>query len=70
MLFSFTVLSQNEISDDPETIQNSIDYKVSQAQQDIENSNYFEAQKKLEDALVLAEQISDKKSIGISKCGN
>jgi len=71
LLFSFTVLSQNEISDDPETIQNSIDYKVSQAQQDIENSNYFEAQKKLEDALVLAEQISDKKSIGIiySKIG-
>lgn len=70
-LFSISISSQNEISEDPETIQISIDYKIDQAQKDIENSDYFEAQKKLEDALVLAEQISSKKSIGIiySKMG-
>ncbi len=71
LLFSISLSSQNSISDDPETIQISIDYKVNQAQNDIENSDYFEAQKKLEDALVLAEQIDNKKSIGIiySKIG-
>ena len=71
LLFSISVSSQNEISEDPETIQISIDYKIDQAQKDIENSDYFEAQKKLDDALILAEQISSKKSIGIiySKMG-
>ncbi|WP_165780064.1 ATP-binding protein [Hanstruepera neustonica] len=71
MMFSISVLSQTSISDDPEMIQNNIDYKVDQAQKDIENSDYFEAEKKLEDALILAEQIDNKKSTGIiySKIG-
>ncbi|PNQ75478.1 hybrid sensor histidine kinase/response regulator [Hanstruepera neustonica] len=70
-MFSISVLSQTSISDDPEMIQNNIDYKVDQAQKDIENSDYFEAEKKLEDALILAEQIDNKKSTGIiySKIG-
>lgn len=71
MLFGLSASSQNEISDDHEIIQINIDSKINQAQSDIENSNFFEAEKKLEDALVLAEKISSQKSIGIiySKIG-
>ncbi len=65
MLLSFSLSAQDEISEDIEAIQINIDYKINQAQQDIESSDYFEAQKKLEEALVLAEKISTKKSIGI-----
>lgn len=65
MLLSFNLSAQDEISEDEETIQINIDYKINQAQQDIESSDYFEAQKKLEEALVLAEKIGTKKSIGI-----
>ncbi|MGY0391766.1 ATP-binding protein [Bizionia sp. KMM 8389] len=65
MLFSWSVSAQNEVYDDEETIQINIDYKLNQAQQDIENSDFFEAQKKLEEALVLSEQINRKKIIGI-----
>lgn len=46
MLLSFSLSAQNEINEDHETIQINIDYKINQAQQDIESSNYFEAQKK------------------------
>ncbi len=65
MLLSFSLSAQVDISEDEESIQINIDYKINQAQQDIENSNFFESQKKLEEALVLAEKISSKKSIGI-----
>ncbi len=65
MLLSFSLSAQDEISEDEETIQINIDYKINQAQQDIENSNYFEAEKKLKEALVLSEKISAKKSTGI-----
>ncbi len=65
MLLSFSLSAQVDINEDEESIQINIDYKINQAQQDIENSNFFESQKKLEEALVLAEKISSKKSIGI-----
>ena len=45
LMFSISLSSQTSMSDDPEIIQNIIDYKVSQAQIDIENSDYFEAEK-------------------------
>jgi len=65
MLFSTNMWSQKTIDDDPEILQNNIDYRVSQAEVDIENYNYFEAQKKLDDALALAIKGEDNKSIGI-----
>ena len=65
MLLSLNLSAQDEISEDEETIQINIDYKINQAQEDIESSDFFEAQKKLEEALVLAEKIGTKKSIGI-----
>jgi signal transduction histidine kinase/CheY-like chemotaxis protein len=65
------VFSQNSISDDPETIKNSIIHRITQSQYDIENSNFYDAKDKLERALVLAVKIDDKKSIGLihSKIG-
>jgi len=71
MLLSFSVFSQESVNEDPETIINSINYSIIQSQHDIDNSNFFEAQGKLESALKLAVKIDDKKSIGLinSKIG-
>ncbi|WP_418508418.1 ATP-binding protein [Corallibacter sp.] len=71
LLISFNTSAQDSIQDDPEAIQISIDYRIDQAQSDMDNSDYFNAQKKLEEALKLAEKIDNKKSIGIiySKIG-
>ncbi|WP_111308080.1 ATP-binding protein [Confluentibacter sediminis] len=65
MLVSMSMWSQKTIDDDPEILQNNIDYRISQSEIDIENYNYFEAQKKLDDALELAVKLNNKKSIGI-----
>ncbi|EGV44078.2 response regulator [Bizionia argentinensis JUB59] len=71
MLLSFCLSAQNDINKDNETIQINIDYKINQAQRNIESTDFFEAEKKLAEALVLAEKISTKKSIAIiySKLG-
>jgi len=65
MLFSITVSSQKTIDDDPELLQNSINYRISQAQTELESFNYYKAQQNLDEALNLAEQSDNKKSIGI-----
>src|SRR5690606_904226 len=65
MLSSISMWSQNSIDDDPEILQNSIDYHISQAEIDIENYNYFEAQRKLDEALTLAITSKNNKSLGI-----
>ncbi|WP_298236930.1 ATP-binding protein [uncultured Algibacter sp.] len=65
LLIATTVFSQESISDDPEMVQNSIDYHISESKKDVDNYNYFEAQKKLDEALALAKKIDNKISIGI-----
>ncbi len=65
MLISITVSSQKTIDDDPELLLNSINYRISQAQTELENFNYYKAQQNLDEALTLAEQSDSKKSIGI-----
>lgn len=65
LLIVTTVFSQESISDDPEMVQNSIDYHIDESKKDVANYNYFEAQKKLDEALALAEKIDNKISIGI-----
>ena len=65
MLISITVSSQKTIDDDPELLLNSINYRISQAQTELENFNYYKAQQNLDEALTLAEQSESKKSIGI-----
>ncbi len=65
MLLTLSVSSQNPIDKDPELIQNNINYLVNQANNEIDRFNYYEAQKKLDDALESAKSIDDKKNIGI-----
>lgn len=71
MLITICAQAQNTLSNDPETIQNTIDYRITQAQYDLDNNNYYPAKKKLESALRLAEKVDNKKSIGLiySKIG-
>ena len=65
MLLSMPVSSQKTISDDPELLQNSVNYHISQAQTELESFNYYKAQKNLDEALSLAEESDNKNSIGI-----
>ncbi|MBP1839053.1 tetratricopeptide repeat-containing hybrid sensor histidine kinase/response regulator [Formosa algae] len=69
--FGIHIHAQETVSNDPETIQNTIDYRITQAQYDLDNNNYYPAKKKLEEALQLAEELDNKKSIGLiySKIG-
>ncbi|MEW4924894.1 ATP-binding protein [Algibacter sp. 2305UL17-15] len=64
MLLSFSMFSQT-LEEDPEIIQNNINYRIEQSQNDISNFKYFEAQKTLDEALALAEESNNKKSIGL-----
>ncbi len=65
ILVSLHTSSQNAIENDPEIIQNNIDYRIAQSEKDIDNFNYFEAQKTLDEALKLAQEANSKKSIGL-----
>jgi signal transduction histidine kinase/ActR/RegA family two-component response regulator len=72
MLLTLSMSSQTSIEKDPELLQNNINYRISQSEFDINHFNYYDAQKKLDEALEIAESIDDKKSIGLiySKKGN
>ncbi|NMH88569.1 ATP-binding protein [Flavivirga algicola] len=65
MLFSLCVSSQKTIDDDPEIRQNNINYRIEQALVELEKYNYYDVQKNLDEALKLAENSDNKKSIGI-----
>ena len=53
------------MENDPEIAQNNINYRISQSQSELENYNYYNAQKQLDEALELAEKVDNKKSIGL-----
>src|SRR5690606_15060342 len=65
MLLTISMWSQETLEDDPEILQNNIDYRISEAEFDIINFNYFEAQKKLDDALQIALKAKNQTSVGI-----
>ena len=65
MLFSLSASSQKTMDDDPEIQQNNINYRIEQSQVELEKYNYYDAQKNLDEALKLAENSDNKKSIGI-----
>ncbi len=65
LLLSFSISSQNQIDDDPEMQQNSINYHIEKSQTELEKFNYYEAQKNLNAALKLAEKSDNKESIGV-----
>jgi signal transduction histidine kinase/ActR/RegA family two-component response regulator len=64
-LLSLNLSSQNSVSDDPEILQNTINYRIAEAQNDMAGYNYYEAQHKLDEALELASNIDNKQSIGL-----
>ncbi|WP_370476916.1 ATP-binding protein [Tamlana flava] len=65
LLFSLSALSQKTIDNDPELKQNNINYRIAEAQAELDNFNYFKAKKNLDEALELAQQADLKKSIGL-----
>ena len=65
MLFCLSASSQKSIDDDPEIVQNNINYRLAQSQIEPENYNYYKAQINLDEALELAEKSGNKKSIGL-----
>lgn len=65
ILFSIVSFAQTAIVDDPELVQNNINYRINQSQNELENYNYFKAKKNLNEALSLAQNADNKKSIGI-----
>ena len=60
-----SIYAQNTVNDDPETISNQITYYITQAQSEVDNGNYFIAQKKLDEALEIAKKADDKRNIGL-----
>ncbi len=65
MLISITAFSQKAMDEDPELVQNNINYRITQSQTELENYNYYKAKKNLDEALELAENAGKKKSLGI-----
>ncbi|MGB5420120.1 ATP-binding response regulator [Algibacter sp.] len=65
MLLSITSFAQVAIEEDPELVQNNINYRIAQSQTELENYNYYKAKKNLDEALSLAENADNKKSLGV-----
>ncbi|PWH81731.1 hybrid sensor histidine kinase/response regulator [Algibacter marinivivus] len=65
MLFSIITFAQKAIDEDPELVQNNINYRIAQSQLELENYNYYKAKKNLDEALELAENAGKKKSLGL-----
>ncbi|GGZ82326.1 histidine kinase [Algibacter mikhailovii] len=53
------------MEEDPEITQNNINYRILQSQTELQNFNYYNAQKHLDEALELAEKGDNKKSLGL-----
>ncbi|WP_194765789.1 ATP-binding protein [Tamlana sp. I1] len=65
LLLTSTVSAQRTLEEDPEIVQNNINYRITQSQTELENYHYYNAQKNLDEALELAEKVGNKKSIGV-----
>ncbi len=67
ILFAINMFSQNsaEIEQDPEIIENNINYYIKQYKNDVKKFKYFEAERSLNEALELAQRASSKKYIGL-----
>ena len=65
ILFSITAFAQKAIDEDPELVQNNINYRIAQSQTELENYNYYKAKINLDEALELADKAGNKKSLGL-----
>jgi len=71
LLFSASINGQNLTDEDIDATKTRISNGIALAQKNIDNNSYYQAQKNLDDALKLAKEIDDKRSIGLiySKIG-
>jgi len=65
ILISITAFAQKAIDEDPELVQNNINYRIAQSQTELENFNYYKAKINLDEALEIAYKADNKKSLGI-----
>ncbi|KJD35796.1 histidine kinase [Tamlana sedimentorum] len=65
MLLCINSFAQDKIEDDPEIALNNINYRIKQAQEYLDNYNYYKALLNLDEALILANKIDNKESIGV-----
>ena len=65
ILISITAFAQKAIDEDPELVQNNINYRIAQSQTELENFNYYKAKVNLDEALEIADKADNKKSLGI-----
>jgi signal transduction histidine kinase/CheY-like chemotaxis protein len=65
LLFSCVIIAQNNDIEDPEVLKLRIDNTIIQSDFDVKRGDYFNAKENLEEALILAQKIEDKKSQGI-----
>lgn len=65
ILISITAFAQKAIDEDPELVQNNINYRIAQSQTELENFNYYKAKINLDEALEIADKADNKKSLGI-----
>ena len=65
LLFSCVIIAQNNDIEDPEVLKLRIDNTIIQSDFDVKRGDYFNAKENLEEALILAQKIKDKKSQGI-----
>ena len=64
-LICINSFAQNVIEDDPEILQDNIDYRINQSRIELENENFYKAKISLDEALKLAEKAGNKESLGI-----
>ena len=65
ILISITAFAQKAIDEDPELVQNNINYRIAQSQTELENFNYYKAKVNLDEALEIADKADNKKILGI-----
>lgn len=63
-LVSFGIQAQNTLNNDPELVQNSIDYRIEQSQKELESYNYYKALTSLNEALDEAIKANDSTGLG------
>ena len=63
-IISHDLSAQNSLKEDPELLQNSIEYRIRQSQIELENFSYFKALTHLNEALDIANKSNDSGSLG------
>lgn len=65
MLFSVSIMSQDNTDSETEALKASINFQIGQADLDLNRNNWYVAEENLQKALEWAEKVGDKKIIGV-----